>query len=136
MSAAEIDAAKKRLATKGVNPMDVKKDLAAHIVTLYHGAEAADRAADHFRQVVQEKSAPEEVQTVRVPAGSTPGTSWADLLVTLKLASSKSEVRRLIQQGGFYVEQEAVADQAAEWDGRPETLVRLGKRRYFKIVNG
>jgi tyrosyl-tRNA synthetase len=70
-----------------------------------------------------------------VPAGSAPGTSWADLLVTLKLAASKSEVRRLIQQGGFYVEQEAVSDQAAAWDGRPETLIRLGKRRYFRIVS-
>ncbi len=134
--AADIRAAKKRLATKSENPMDVKKDLAAHIVALYHGAEAAGRAAAHFRQVIQEKSAPEDVEVARVPAGLAPGTSWADLLVTLKLSASKSEVRRLIQQGGFYVEQEAVSDQAAAWDGRPETLIRLGKRRYFRVVRG
>jgi tyrosyl-tRNA synthetase len=135
-SPAEIDAAKKKLATKGVNPMDVKKDLAMHLVALYHGKEAAERAAAHFRQVVQEKSAPEEIETVTVTAGIGPGTPWADLLVTLKLAASKSEVRRLIQQGGFYVEQESVTDIAAAWDGRAETLVRLGKRRYFRLVRG
>lgn len=131
---AQIDAARKKLATKGVNPMEVKKDLAAHIVSIYHGAEAAERAAAHFRQVVQEKSAPEEIEKANVPQGVPPGTPWADLLVTLKLAASKSEVRRLIQQGGFYVEQQPVTDTAAAWDGRAETLVRLGKRRYFRIV--
>jgi tyrosyl-tRNA synthetase len=133
-TAAEIDAAKKKLATKGVNPMEVKKDLAAHIVALYHGAPTAERAAAHFRQVVQEKSAPESVETVEVPGGLVSGTSWVDMIVTLKLATSKGEIRRLIQQGGFYVEQEPVTDTAATWDGRKETLIRLGKRRYFRIV--
>ena len=54
-------------------------------------------------------------------------------IVTLKLAGSKGEMRRLMQQGGFYVEQESVRDPAATWDGRPEVLIRLGKRRYFRI---
>ncbi len=130
---AEIDAMKARLAVKGANPMEVKKDLALHIATLYHGAEAAERAAEHFRQVVQEKEAPEEIEAVSVPAGTAPGTAWVDLAVLCGLAGSKSEMRRLIQQGGFYIEQEAVRDVAAAWDGRPETLVRLGKRRYFKV---
>jgi hypothetical protein len=42
----------------------------------------------------------------------------------------------LIQQGGFYIEQEPVRDVAAAWDGRAETLIRLGKRRYFRVVRG
>ena len=132
----QIDALKERLAAAGVNPMEIKKELAAHVVGLYHGEEAAARAADHFRQVVQEKAAPDEVETVSVPAGIGDGTPWVDLAVACKLAKSKSEMRRLIQQGGFYVEQEPVADPAAAWDGRTETLIRLGKRRYFRIVRG
>ncbi|MDM7914383.1 MAG: tyrosine--tRNA ligase [Candidatus Eisenbacteria bacterium] len=134
MTEAEAEALKARLAEKGTNPMDVKKELAAHVVGLYHGSEAAARAAEHFRQVVQEKSAPEEIEEVRVPASVAPGTSWVDLAVAAKLAASKSEMRRLMQQGGFYVEQEPVRDTAATWDGRPSTLVRLGKRRYFQLV--
>jgi tyrosyl-tRNA synthetase len=133
-SGAQIDAFKARLNEEGVNPMDMKKELATHVVTLYHGEQAAKRAAEHFKQVVQEKAAPEKVETVRVPGGVAPGITWVDLAVTCKLSGSKSEMRRLIQQGGFYIEQEAVRDTAATWDGRPETLIRLGKRRYFKIV--
>ena len=41
------------------------------------------------------------------------GILWPDLIAGLKLAASKSEVRRLMQQGGFYVEQEPVTDVGA-----------------------
>lgn len=130
---AEIDDIKARLAAKSAHPMDVKKRIAFHLTSLYHGDAAAERAEQHFRQVVQEKSAPEEVEMLPVPEGTTPGTSWVDIAVALKIAGSKSEMRRLMQQGGFYVDQQPVSDTAALWDGRPETLVRLGKRRYYKI---
>jgi tyrosyl-tRNA synthetase len=132
----EIAEMKARLARHGTNPMDEKKVLAAHLVQIYHGQDAALRAAQHFRQVVQEKAAPEEIMEVRVPDAMAAGTPWVDLAVTCKLAGSKSEMRRLIQQGGFYIEQEAVHDAGATWDGRPETLIRLGKRRYFRVRRG
>jgi len=136
MTGEQIEELKLRLCQKGVNPMDVKKDLASHLVVLYHGEAAAARAAEHFRQVVQEGEVPEEVALVTVPGDLGAGIAWVELAVALKLTASKSEMRRLIQQGGFYVEQEPVRDVAAVWDGRAETLVRLGKRRYFRIVRG
>lgn len=139
MTGDEIEAMKAELGRKGVNPMDVKKKLAAHLVHIYHGEDAAARAAEHFRQVVQEKEVPEEIESVTVPASMGPGTPWLDIAVSTepqRLAASKSEMRRLIQQGGFYVEQEVVKDVFASWDGRAETLVRLGKRRYFRVTRG
>jgi tyrosyl-tRNA synthetase len=132
----EIDAFKARLTQPDVNPMEIKKELAEHVVALYHGEGASREAAAHFRQVVQAKEAPQEIETVNVPAEIASGTSWVDLVVACDLAKSKSEMRRLIQQGGFYIEQQPVRDVAATWDGREETLIRLGKRRYFKIVRG
>jgi tyrosyl-tRNA synthetase len=139
MSGEEVASLKERLGRKGVNPMDVKKELAVHLVRIYHGEDASSRAAEHFRQVVQDKEIPEEVECVKVPIAMGPGTPWLDVAVATepqKLAASKSEMRRLIQQGGFYIEQEAVKDVLAAWDGRPETLVRLGKRRYFRVMRG
>jgi tyrosyl-tRNA synthetase len=133
---AQIDAFKARLSETDVNPMEVKKELASHLVALYHGRDAAKEAAEHFRQVVQEKEAPGEIETVTVPAEIAGGTSWVELVVACNLAKSKSEMRRLIQQGGFYIEQEPVRDIGATWDGRAQTLIRLGKRRYFRIVRG
>ena len=118
----------------GSNPMDVKKRLARNLVEQYHGAAAAEAAEAHFRQVVQEKEAPDEVPEVRVPAELARAT-WVDLLAGLGLSKSKGEARRLIAQGGFYVEQEAVSDPAAAAqlpsDG---VLVRLGKRKYYRLM--
>jgi len=37
-------------------------------------------------------------------------------------------------QGGFYVEQEQVRDAAAAYEPRPATLIRLGKRRYARLI--
>jgi tyrosyl-tRNA synthetase len=135
-TAAKIDEMKARLRVKETNPMEVKKDLAFHLVEIYHGRKMAERAAESFRQIVQEKAVPEEIETVAVPPSVAAGTAWVDLAVLLKLSGSKSEMRRLIQQGGFYVEQETVRDPASAWDGRPETLIRLGKRRFFRVTRG
>jgi tyrosyl-tRNA synthetase len=130
-------ALKQRLTGAGATPMEVKKELAFHLVELYHGKAEAERAADHFRTVVQEKAVPEEVTEVTLPAdfaaaAAAGGVLWPDLLAGLKLASSKGEVRRLMQQGGFYVEQEPVTDISARYTGGG-VLVRLGKRKYFRI---
>jgi tyrosyl-tRNA synthetase len=129
----EIDALVAQL-KGGTNPMQVKKRLARNLVEQYHGTPAADEAEAHFRQVVQEKEAPDEVPEVHVPA-ELATASWVDLLAGLMLAKSKGAARRLIQQGGFYVEQAPIADIEAR-AAIPGTgiLVRLGKRKYFRLM--
>jgi tyrosyl-tRNA synthetase len=137
---AEAEALKARLKQHGVNPMEIKKEVAANLVRQYCGAAEAEAAVEHFRLVVQEKEIPEEVPEIRLPAQfAGKATPWTDLLPGLecegkKLAASKSEVRRLIQQGGFYVEQETIKDTAAAYSPAPVTLIRLGKRRFFRIL--
>ncbi len=119
--------------TAGSNPMDVKKHLAWNLVSQYHGEEAAKGAADKFRQVVQQKEAPDEVPALSVPA-DLDGATWVDVCAALKLCKSKGEMRRLMKQGGFYVEQEPVKDTEATAAITAEgVLIRLGKRRYYRL---
>lgn len=132
---AEIDELVAQLKA-GANPMAVKKRLARNLVEQYHGAAAADEAEAHFRQVVQEKAAPDEVPEVSVPADLAQA-SWVDLLAGLTLMKSKGEARRLIQQGGFYVEQTPIADvEARAAIPAGGVLIRLGKRKYYRLVPG
>jgi tyrosyl-tRNA synthetase len=117
----------------GRNPMEVKKHLAFNLVEQYHGKEAASKAEEKFQQVVQRKEAPGEVPEIEVPADLARAT-WVDLCAALKLIPSKGEARRLIKQGGFYVEQVPVQD----INGRAEVpaggiLLRLGKRKYYRL---
>lgn len=132
LSGTEIDELIGQLS--GGNPMDVKKRLAANLVEQYHGAEAATEAGARFRQVVQQKEAPDEVPEVVVPAALT-SASWVDICAELKLCKSKGEMRRLMKQGGFYVEQESVADTDATAEiPAGGVLIRLGKRRYYRLT--
>lgn len=118
----------------GGNPMEIKKRLARNLVEQYHGAEAAQEAEKQFRTVVQEKEAPQEVPAMRVPAELLDRT-WVDLLAGLSLTKSKGEARRLMAQGGFYVEQVAVRDAEATAEiPAGGVVIRLGKRRYVRLV--
>jgi len=135
-----IDALKAKLREPGVNPMDVKKEVALSLVRQYYDEATARGAADHFRSLVQEKEVPDEVPRVFVPAelAGRP-VPWVDLVAVLahdgqKLVPSKGEFRRLMAQGGFYVEQEPVKDAAAVYDGGDGVLIRLGKRRFFRVT--
>jgi tyrosyl-tRNA synthetase len=131
----EIDRLLERL-RGGANPMEVKKRLAANLVEQYHGEAAVAEAAETFQQVVQRKEAPDEVSEVTVPA-ELMGSSWVDLVAGLGLSASKGEVRRLMTQGGFYVEQEPLRDvHAAAEIPTDGVLIRLGKRRYFRLLRG
>jgi len=135
LAGGEIDQLVERLRS-GANPMEVKKRLAANLVEQYHGPAAVAEAAETFQQVVQRKEAPDDVSEVEVPAALA-GSTWVDLCVALGLSPSKGELRRLMTQGGFYVEQEPVRDPHAPArvpDGG--VLIRLGKRRYFRLAPG
>lgn len=120
----------------GASPMEVKKRLAFDLVQQYHGEEAARDAEEKFHRVVQRKEAPAEVPEVEVPPELL-DTTWVHVCAGLSLSKSKGEARRLMQQGGFYVEQEPVRNTDARADIPADgVLVRLGKRRYYRLVRG
>ncbi|NNG00135.1 MAG: tyrosine--tRNA ligase [Desulfobacteraceae bacterium] len=133
LSGGEIDGLDAELAS-GANPMTVKKRLAFNLVEQYHGKDAAEQAAGEFKQVVQDKTVPDEVPELEVSAELAAG-SWVDLCAALGISKSKGEIRRLMKQGGFYVRQEPVKDTEALAQIPDEgVLIRLGKRRYYQLV--
>ena len=113
--------------------MEVKKCLAFNLVEQYHAVEDAKRAESEFYKVVQMKSKPETIKELKM-SGNLKNSTWIDLCSELNLVKSKGEIRRLISQGGFYVEGIQMKDinQIAEI---PEygVTIRLGKRKYFKL---
>ncbi len=131
-----LDAALAEIA-RGTNPMGAKAKLAARIVTLYHGEEAAVRATAHFDRVVRKKDVPEEVETRDL-------APWGERLALVRLvkevglAPSTSEARRLVEAGAVAVDGERVTDPQAEIEagsGR-ELLLRVGKRNYLRVRIG
>ncbi|MDD4627908.1 MAG: tyrosine--tRNA ligase [Candidatus Peribacteraceae bacterium] len=121
----EIAAAKKEM-EKGANPKDHKARLAREIVTLYHGAAAAQKAEAEFSKVFKDKGIPDDVPELKVKKG----TPLIDVLVQGKLAPSKSEARRLIEQGGVSIDGKVVSSVEAKSEAG---LVKVGKRKFLMI---
>jgi len=114
---------KKILAGK---PRDAKARLAREIVTLYHGAAAAASAEESFNHIFKEKGVPDDMREVRVKER----TPLIDVLVSAKLVPSRSEARRVIEQGGVKLNNKIVQsiDHLCE-----EGVVQVGKRKFVRV---
>ncbi len=136
----EVDAVERGLADGSRHPMEEKRRLAREIVGLYHGEDAARSAEERFDRVHREREIPEDVREVEVPAGVEQGKGgriWAPRLIqALGLASSNSEARRLIEQGGVRIDGEVLEDPEKEfWRADLQgKVLQVGRRRFLRLA--
>ncbi|MGB3092620.1 MAG: tyrosine--tRNA ligase [Candidatus Zixiibacteriota bacterium] len=129
----ELTRIKRELDEKKTNPMVLKKRLGKEIVRMYWSQEDADKAHQEFERVFSKKELPEEIPVKHLEHDQ--AEMWVGhYLVQAGCAKSTSEVKRLIKQGGLYIDNERVADEDLKISLAGEKLVRLGKRRFFRIV--
>jgi tyrosyl-tRNA synthetase len=130
----EIAALKKEVSSGAAHPMDVKMRLAQEVISGFHGEEAARKAAENFQRVFRDRQAPTETEVRRIPRG--PAKRLATLLAELKLAPSKSEAGRLIEQGGVEIDGVRVDDPRKDLDlsTSAEFLLRAGKKKFLRII--
>ena len=114
------------------NPRDIKVDLAKMIVADFYSEAEARKAEEEFNAMFRNKQAPESVEEREVAAGA-----WKlpKLLVELQLAPSMAEARRLIEQGGVYVDRERRSQSDSEVDVSADRafLIQVGKRRFVRV---
>ncbi|MBI2578071.1 MAG: tyrosine--tRNA ligase [Candidatus Wildermuthbacteria bacterium] len=116
---------------KGMKPRDMKAALAREIVGLYYGAKEANAAEEEFNNVFREKQTPSEVTEIKL---SEKELSLVDLLIKTGLAKSKSEARRLIEQGGMKINNQVQEDANRVVSIASGMVVQAGKRRFVKIT--
>jgi len=124
----------KQLEDRSVNPRDLKRRLARELVTLYYNEEAARKAEEEFDKIFVEKEVPEDIDSFAIHAenGRIP---IIELLTVTKLASSNSDARRLIQQGGVSVDGVRVTTFDYIVSLEKERILKVGKRRFLRIIN-
>jgi tyrosyl-tRNA synthetase len=112
------------------NPRDVKAELSKRIVADFYSQSAAEAAEEQFVRRFRNKETPDDVEECVVAAGS-----WKlpRLLVELQLASSMAEARRLIEQGGVYVDGERAPQSDLELSADRSFLLQVGKRRFVRV---
>lgn len=112
------------------HPNDEKRRLGRLVADRFHGSGAGDEAEAHFDRLFKDRQAPDEVREVVVPAGT---VHMPALLVDELGVASRSEARRMVQQGGVSADGEVVGEidvDSSALDGR---VVRAGKKRFARI---
>jgi tyrosyl-tRNA synthetase len=132
----EITELKQEVTTGTLHPMDAKMRLAEEVVSGFHGAAAAHKAAENFQRVFRDRQAPTGAPVQTIPLG--PAKKLTALLVEWNLSPSKSEAERLIKQRGVEVDEVCVEDVRKEIDlTKPaQFLLRAGKKKFLRVVIG
>jgi tyrosyl-tRNA synthetase len=118
------------------HPREAKERLARTITARYHGDTAASAAAEEFRRVFSEKEKPTEIPAVLIPSAEFQDEKIgpARLVVAAGFASSTSEAMRLIKQGGVSLDDQAISDPKTPLAVTTGAVLRVGKRRWGRIV--
>lgn len=125
----EIEALFTEVDGGALHPRDAKMRLAREIVSIFHGDEAAAGAEAHFRTVHQQRELPPDMPVHALAAA----VGIVDLLVEAGLAPSKSQARRLVEQGGVRLDGVVVED--IDHTVAPgEVVLRVGRRRFVQLT--
>lgn len=115
---------------EGENPMQYKKQVAKEIIKIYHNEAAAKMAEEQFTKVFSEHKLPDDMPVIT----EAKSINVVNVMVNNKLASSKSEARRLLfNQNAVSLDQVKISDEIFE--ATPgEHVLQVGKRRFLKII--
>jgi len=115
---------------KAMHPKEAKQRLGRTLVARFYSEKAAAEAEQEFNSVFKSGGVPQDVETVALGKDK---LNIIDLLVAAKLASSKAEAKRLVQQGGVAIDGETVKDEKLVVVLAGEKLLKVGKRRFAKV---
>ena len=137
----DLNQINKEMQAESVNPMDIKKMLARDIVSQFHDESSARESELTFVRTVQQGSEPEDIKTLLMQFATNaenPNKSltinFVDLITAEKLVNSKSEAKRLISQNAVSIN--GVVSNSETNVIQPNDIIRVGRRRFLKIVEG
>ena len=118
-----------------MHPMEAKHQLASRIVADFHSVAAAEEARSRFARVFQQRKVPRDMPEFQLASGQAPHRVL-DLLLLASLAPSKSQARRLIEQGGVAINGHRIGDVHSSLSpaSGPSFVVKVGKRRFARFL--
>lgn len=127
---AKLDEVKHKLAD-GVNPRDLKRELARMLVEKYYDKNSAVEAENRFDKIHLKKDTPDDIPEYALKSEKL----LVDVIADAGLTSSRGEARRLIKQNAVKINKNAIND--INYMLKPETnaiVIKVGKRRFLKII--
>lgn len=121
------------LGNSNSNPMEYKKILAHDIVSQYHSTKKADKAAEYFRQAVQEKNVTFDQVKFEIN-NMQPDEKLSKLLISKNFVSSNSEFKRLLKQNGVKLNGNLITEDILISKIKNKDKLSIGKRKNIQII--
>jgi tyrosyl-tRNA synthetase len=115
---------------KAMHPKAAKMRLAKTLVVRFYSEKEAAAAEAEFDSVFKEGKLPQEIELFTLAKKE---VNIVDLLAETRLAASKGEARRLVQQGGVSLDNEVVTDEKMNVELKAERLLKVGKRKFLRV---
>ena len=130
-SADELDIINEKLGNLSCNPRDLKHDLAFKLVEIYHSVDEATKAKENFVNVFSKDKIPDNVDEYIIQNNK---ESLISIMINSKMVISKSEARRLINQGAVRLDSNKVSDPFLVIQSNKNLMLKVGKRKFLKII--
>ncbi len=131
VSAEELKDIKLTLEDENNNPRDMKRKLGIELVKMYYDEETALRTIEEFDTIFIKKEIPDDIPELEMTEDS---VKLVDLLTNTGLADTKSNARRLIEQGAVNVNGNKLTDINQVMDIQHGMIFKVGKRKFLKIL--
>ena len=127
-----LEKARKQLENPSQNPMNIKRDLARRIISLFYDQNTALKAEEYFNSIVVGKGIPKDI----IEYHSGEDESIVNIIFNSGLLKSKGEARRMIKQGAVRIDGELISDinSAIKSKIGREFILKVGKRRFLKVL--
>ena len=116
----------------GEKPRDAKRSLARKLVAMYWTEEDAIKSEEEFDRIFVQKDIPDEIEEYHIAKNN--GIPIMQLLTEKGLTSSKSEARRLIEQGAVSINSDRVTDINHTLIIQEPIIIKVGKRKFLKVI--
>ena len=123
----EIESMEKEVESGKLHPRDAKMKLSFEIASIFYSEVEAQKAQDAFIKTFQQKEIPDEMPDYELQSDQT----VLDVILAARMASSKSEARRLFDQKGVRLDGETIerGDVAFPHPG----VLQVGKRKFLRV---
>ncbi|WP_027340192.1 tyrosine--tRNA ligase [Halonatronum saccharophilum] len=132
----ELENIKEGLEQGQLHPMKLKKRLAREIVTKYYNEEEAVKAQSQFEKVFKKGDLPDDIPEVEISKDNLEdGKMWiVNLVAATGLVDSNSQGRRMIKQGAVKIDDQKQDKVNLDIEVTDGMVIRIGKRRFAKII--
>lgn len=116
----------------GENPRDFKRQLGRELVKVYYDEAAATAAQEAFDNLFIKKDVPDDMPELTVTSND---ETLLSLLEQSGLFASRGEIRRLIKQNAVSVDGDKVQDEFHSFSSKGKFVVKVGKRKFIRIIH-